>query len=157
MSASWLYWVTVPVGLGMLLTVFRLTRKPVLSDAEKPRVTELMETVNALDDRMTRYFDKALTYKKNRVVRYQGMLDQPEFRSMWDKCLKQRVEINTISPKLGEQVRLLLTLIQASHRFLLKDWYVSELPKFRRTVEEHTKIAEDIRKRIKKTNEELMI
>ncbi len=156
MSIYWLYWITIPLGLGMLALVIWLTRKTVLSGDEKSKVIELMATVNALDDRMNRYFNKLITQKRNRVSKYQGMLESTEFKELWDKCSEQRANINTISPELGEQVRLLLMLLQTSYSYLLKDWLVSELPKFEKTIEEHITTTEAIRRRIKKTIEKLI-
>lgn len=156
MSIAWLYWITIPLGLGLLASVYWLSKKPILSSAEKKQITGLVASVNALDDKMNRSFNNLIEQKKNRALKYQDMLNSPDFKELWDKCSKQRAEISVISPELAERVRLLLMLQQTSYSHLLRDWPVSELPKFEKDIEQHILMTEAIRRRIRKIIERLV-
>lgn len=155
-SVSWMYWITVPFGLIMLGFVFWLVRKPVLSKAEKSKVAELMASMNALDDRINRFFNEALAGEKDRVPKYKDMLDRSDFKDLWDKCSAQRAAVSIISPELSERVRLLLSITQVSYAHLLRDWHTDEVFKLRADIEEHVKIVELVRRRIKESVDRLI-
>ncbi|MBN1643641.1 MAG: hypothetical protein JW856_02310 [Dehalococcoidales bacterium] len=157
MNTTWLYWITVPLGLAMFGIILWLTKKPVLSNAEKNKVIELMESVNILDDMMARHFNEIIEHNTDRVAEFKAKLRSPEFTEMWNKCSKQRAVISFISPNLSEQVRTLLTLWEYGYSHLLKDWQENEVTIFGNRVTELFKNGETIRKRIKKEVDKLII
>lgn len=127
-----------------------------IKDTDKTEVTDLMRLVNTLEDRMNRFFNEALYHKGDRVVKYQSLLDSPDFSDLWDKYSSQRATVSVISPELEERVRLLLALIRGCHKNTLKEWYVSQLPRLNREMDEQITAIENIKKGIKQTIKELI-
>jgi hypothetical protein len=156
MNLSWLYWVTVPVGLVLFGVVIWLSNKTVLTDIEKIMVTDLITATNILDDKLNSSFNNLILKENNKVKLFQEILDSSEFRESWDRWSKQRAEINLVSPELSEKIRLLIYIQQTGYSFLLKDWKISELPKFEKSVTQITETTEALKKSIRKTIERLM-
>ena len=126
-----------------------------LDEAAKSKITDLMVSVNELDDKMNRFFNEAL-HDEDRVVKYQSLLDSPEFSDLWDKYSSQRAAIIVISPELEDRVRLLLSLLQGCHKNTLSKQHTDQLPELSRQLDEQVRAIENIRKSIKQTIEGLI-
>lgn len=128
----------------------------VLSEKDKNKIIVLMELFNTLDNKMSQFFNKALYHKGDRVVKYQSLLDSPDFSALWGKYLSQRATISIISPELEDRVRLLLSLIQGCHKNTLSKQYTDQLPELSRQLDEQAMAIETIRRGIKQTIEKLI-
>ncbi len=162
-------WITImaviALAIGALLywAGTRLERKKTntseptpLSDSDKLKVSSLMETVYALNDRMDRFMDESLYFDGDRVRHYQSLIDHPEFRGLWDKYSTQSAQVIVISPELGELVRDLLKLTQSHHRYFLKEWYMNQISHLSKETDKHLMAIEIFRKRIQKVLEQLL-
>ncbi len=130
--------------------------KIVLSDDDKDKIIVLMDLVNTLDDKMGRFFNEALYQGRDRVVKYQSLLDSPDFSGLWGKYLSQRATISVVSPELEERVRLLLSLVQGCHKNTLSKQYSDQLSELSKQLDEQTMAIESLRKGIKQTIEKLI-
>lgn len=128
----------------------------VLDDMGKAKITDLMETVNALNDRMDRYVNESLYHEGDRVAHYQSLVDSSEFQGLWDKCSAQSAQVIVISPELHELVRNMLRLTQSHHRHFLREWYEHQMSQLSRETDEHITAIEIFRKRIQQVLEQLI-
>lgn len=127
-----------------------------LTDADKSKITALMKSVNALDDKMNRFYNESLYHDGDRVTYYQSLLDSPEFMDLWDKYSSQRASISVVSPELSDRVNDLLLFVQSHHRYLLQEWRESQSAILKKKFEEQLEAIEIIRKGIKETIEKLI-
>ena len=127
-----------------------------LSTTDKRKITDLMESVNALNDRMDRYLDESIYCEGDRIAHYQNLIDNPEFQSLWDKCSTQSAQVTVISPELSELVRTLLKFTLSHHRYFLREWHTDELIQLSRETDKHLVAIETFRKRIQYILEQLI-
>jgi len=173
-STSWIdenraAWITIVAVIALAIGVLlywagtRLEKKKIntiertpLSDGDKLKVSSLMETVNALNDRMDRFMDESLYFDGDRVRHYQSLIDHPEFRELWDKYSTQSAQVIVINPELSELVRDLLKFTQSHHRYFLKEWYMNQISHLSKETDKHLTAIEIFRKRIQKVLEQLL-
>lgn len=133
-----------------------ITPKTPLSDADKLKISTLMETVNSINDNMDRFMEEALYGGGDRVEHYRKLIDETAFRELWDKCSSQSAQVSVVSPKLSELVWSLLKFTQSHHRYFLQEWRVSQLGQLNKETDEHLSAILIFRKSIQRELEELL-
>ena len=84
------------------------------------------------------------------------MLNSRTFKTLWNKYSSLRASVSIVSPKLSEQARMLITLLQHFYGYALKEWYESQLSIYKKAVEESISATEVIRKSMNRTVEKLL-
>jgi len=156
MSLCWLYVITIPLGLGLLGTVWWLSKKPVLNDADKAKVVEFLAVVNELEDRMERFYDQILYREGDRMREFDESLNDDDFRELWGRYSSLRAGVSTISPKLSEQARKLVSLLRHFYGYILKDTPEREKPALESAMRQSMDAIEVYRRAMSKTVESLV-
>ncbi len=152
----WLYWITIPLGLGLLALVILIARKPILSGNDKAKVVGLLNSVNVLDNKLERFYWEAIRFKGDREAEYERKLGNKDFVTLLNKYSSLRASVSVINPQLSEQARTLITILQHFYGYVLKEWRVNELPVYKKAIDDTISTTENIRKSMKQNVQKLI-